>query len=114
MLGANKRRSLFPFTLPVVESFGDGFAVVGDGNKCVYRRTLGHGCLNLTDNVSVIYADDGFDGGTGIAVHDVVLGQHVGRWNDDGTDLVKGEHDDPPFITALQDEHHGVVLTETQ
>ena len=112
MLRTDELRSLFPFALPVVESLGNGFAVVGDGNQRVNCRTLRHGQLDLFGDVGIIHTDDGLHRGTGIAIHDVVLGQHVGGRDDDGTDLMQGEHDHPPLVTALQNQHHRVVLAD--
>ena len=78
------------------------------------RRTLGHGGLYLTDHIFIVDTDDGLHRGTGVAIHDVVLGQHVGGGDDDGTNLVQGQHDHPPLVAALQDQHDGVVLADAQ
>ena len=38
----------------------------------------------------------------------------MGGRNDDGTDLTQGQHNHPPLIAALQDEHHRVVLADAE
>ena len=38
----------------------------------------------------------------------------MGGRNDDGTDLAQGQHDHPPLIAALEDEHHGIVLADAE
>ena len=38
--GLHELRGLLPLTLPVVESLGDGFAVIGDGDILLHRGTL--------------------------------------------------------------------------
>ena len=107
-------RSLLPFALPVAESFRNGFPVIGDGNQRIHRRTLGHSQFDLLCHVWIIHTDNRLDAGSGIAIYDIMLSQHVGSRNDDGSDLTECQHDDPPLVSALQDEHHGVVLADAQ
>ena len=112
MLRTNELGSLHPFGLPVVEPFGDGFAVICHSDEGIHRRTLRHSQFYLLCHIRIIHADDGLDRGTGITIDDVFLRQHVGGRNHDGTNLTKGQHYYPPLVTALQDEHHGVVLAD--
>ena len=93
----------------VVETFGN---IVADGYVLLHRRTLVLGQHNLAGHVGIIHADDGFHRGPRVAVHDVVLGQHVCSGNHDGAQLVQGQHHHPPLVAALQDEHYGVVLAD--
>ena len=88
--------------------------MVGDGNILLHRGTLGHRQLYLADHVGVVDADDGLHRGTGVAVYDVFLRQHVGSRNHDGANLAQGEHYHPPLVAALQNEHHGVVLADAE
>ena len=53
-----KLRSLLPFTLPVAEPFGDGFAMICYGDVLLNRGTIGHSQLDLFCDVSIIYTDD--------------------------------------------------------
>ena len=96
-----------------METLGDGLAVISDGDILLDCRTLVLGGLYLTDDIGIVDADDGLDGGTGVTVHDVVLCQHVSRRDDNGTDLTQGEHHHPPLVAAFQNEHHRVVLANT-
>ena len=43
-----------------------------------------------------------------------MLRQHVGSRNDHGSQLVQGQHDNPPLVATLQDEHHGVALADAK
>ena len=43
-----------------------------------------------------------------------MLGEHMGRGDDDGANLMQGQHHYPPLITALQNKHHGVVLADAE
>ena len=110
--GFHELRCLFPFTLPVVESLRNRFAMIRDGDILLYGGTLRHGGLNLAHHIGVVHTDDGFYTCTGIAVYNVMLCQHVGGGNHDGTDLAEGKHHHPPLIATLQDQHHGVVLAD--
>ena len=112
--GSYELRGLFPFCLPIVESLRNRFAVVGDGDILLHRWTLRHGGLDLTDDIGVVDADDSLDGGAGVTIYDIVLGEHMGRGDDDGTNLMQGQHHYPPLITALQNKHHGVVLADAE
>ena len=112
--GTHEFRSLLPFCLPVMESFWDGLAVIGDGNILFYRGTLWHCQLYLTDHIGIVHTDDSFHRGTGIAIDDIMLCQHMGSRNHDGTDLTEGQHDDPPLIASLQDQHHRIVLANAK
>ena len=94
-------RCLAPFRLPVVETLRDGLAVVGNGDILLHRGTVGLGSLDLTHHVGIVHADDGFHRGAGVTIDDVFLRQHVGGRNDDGTNLVQGQHHYPPFVAAL-------------
>ena len=76
--------------------------------------TLGHGQAYLLGYVGVVDADDGLDRGAGVAIDNVVLGEHVGGGDDHGPQLVQGQHDDPPLIASLEDEHHRVALADAQ
>ena len=38
----------------------------------------------------------------------------MGGGNGHGTQLVQGEHGDPPLQTALQNEHHHIAMTDAQ
>ena len=107
-------RGLLPLALPVVEALRDGLAMIGHSNQSIHRRTFRHGQLDLLRHIGIIHTDNGLDRGTGVTIDDIFLGQHVGGRNHDGTDLAQGEHDDPPLIAALQDEHHGVVLADAK
>ena len=113
-LRLNKLRSLAPLGLPIAEALGDGFAMVGHGNESLHRRTLGHGLLDLLGHIGVVDTDDGLHAGSRVAVHDVMLGEHVCGGNHDGTDLMERQHDDPPLIPTLEDEHDGIVLANSQ
>ena len=88
--------------------------MVGDGNVLLDGGALSLGSLYLADDVGVIYADDGLHRCPGISIYDIMLCQHVGCRNDDGTDFVECQHDDPPLVASLQNQHHGVVLADAQ
>ena len=87
--------------------------MVGDSDILFHRRTLGHCQFNLFCDVSIIHTDDSLDGSTCVAIDNVVLGQHVGGRNDDGTNLTQGQHDNPPLVATLQNQHHRVALADT-
>ena len=86
--GLHKFRSLLPLRLPVMESFRDGLAVIGNRDILLHRRTLVLSSLNLANHVGIVHTDDGLHGSTRVAIYNVVLGQHVGSRNHDGTDFV--------------------------
>ena len=102
-------RRLPPFLPPVAESF-----FVAQCDILFHRRALWHGQLDLTDNIIVVGADDGLHRCTRVSIDVVVLGQHVCCGDDDGANLTQREHDDPPLIVTLQNEHYGVVLADAQ
>ncbi len=119
LVGIDKRRTdkagrLAPLSLPVVEPLGYGLAVVGHRDECLHRGTLRHGLPHLLSHIRVIDTDDGLHTGPRVAVDDVVLGEHVGGRNDYGANLVERQHDDPPLIAPLEDEHDGIVLADAQ
>ena len=97
-----------------MEALGNGLSVVGNGDILLDGRALCLGSLYLADDVGVVYAYDGLDRGTGVTVNDVVLGQHVGGRNDNGTNLAQRQHDYPPLVATFQDEHDRVVLADAQ
>ena len=101
-----KLRSLLPLCLPIMEAF-----FLAKCDILLDGGTLGHSQLDLTDDIIVLSTDDSLDAGTRIAIYDVVLGQHVGSRNYDGTNLTKSQHDNPPLIMTLQNQHHRVILT---
>ena len=43
-----------------------------------------------------------------------MFGEHVGGRNHHGTQLMQGQHDHPPLVAALQNEHHRVVFADAQ
>ena len=88
--------------------------MIGDGDILLHHRALRHSGLNLTHHIGIVHTDDCLYRCTGVAIDDVFLRQHVGCGNDDSANLMQGEHDDPPFIATLQNEHHGVVLANAQ
>ena len=88
--------------------------MIGDGDILFDRRTLGHGQSDLLAHVSIIHADDRLDRGAGVTINNVVLGEHVGGRDDDGTNLTKGQHNNPPFVAAFQYQHHGIALADAQ
>ena len=96
MLWALELRCLPPFILPIVKTFGYWIALAlgcfVNGHQCLHGRTLRHGGLHLLAHVFIIHADDGLNIGTGTAIHDVVLGQHVSGWNHHGTQFAKSQH----------------------
>ena len=65
------------------------------------RGALWCGGFYLTCHIGVVNADDGLYGGSGVAVDDVLLREHVGGGDDDGTDFAQGQHNDPPLVAAL-------------
>ena len=112
--GAHELRCLLPLALPVVESLRNGLAMIGDSDVLLHGGAFRHGGLNLAHHIWVVHTDNGLHRGTGIAIYDVMLCQHVGGRNYDGAYLAEGEHHDPPFIAALQNQHHGVVFADAQ
>ena len=111
--GTHEGGSLDNLCLVITEAFGNGLAMVGDGDVLCHRGTLVLSRLYLADYVGVIHTDDGLDARTCIPIDNVVLGEHVGGWNDDCANLAEGQHHNPPLIAALEYQHHGVTLADT-
>ena len=102
----------FPdFCMPVVEPFRH---VGTNRDEQVYRRTLGHGLLHFAQNVRLAHADDGLHGGCIVAIDDVMAGEHVRSRNRHGPEFVQGKHRNPPFQSALLDEHHHVAAPDVK
>ena len=108
-----KLRRFYYLSLIIAESLGDGLTMISNGDILFYRRTLWHGQANLFADISIIHTDDGLDRGTGITIHNIVFGEHVGCRDDDGANLAKGQHHNPPLVAALQNQHHRVALADT-
>ena len=111
--GSDEFRCLSPFFLPVMESFGDGLTMIRDGDILFDRRALIFCSLYLTHYISIVHTDNRLDGGTGVAVDDVMFRQHVGGWNRNSPNLTQCEHHYPPLIAAFQNQHDRIVLANT-
>ena len=75
--------------------------MISNSDILFHCGTIGFGSLNLTDYIFVVHADDSLDGGTGVAIDNVFLGQHVGGRNNHSTQLVQSQHDNPPFVATF-------------
>ena len=111
MFRANERSAFVPFLHPVVETFRN---IRTDTNQSLYRRTLWHCLFNLLHHVIIAAADDCLHACRIVAVNDVVLGKHVGGRDGYGTQLVETEHGKPPLIVTLQNQHHLIIVTDTE
>ena len=111
MLRTNERSTFVPFLHPVVETFWD---IRTDTNQCLDSRTLWHCLINLLYHVIIAAADDSLHACCIVAVNDVVLGKHVGGRDGYGTQLVETEHGKPPLIVTLQNQHHLIIVTDTE
>ena len=112
--GPHKGRCLLHLGEVVVETLGNGFPVVSDGDILSDRRTFFACGLNLLHHIVVVNANDGFHRSPGVAVNDVVLGEHVRGGNHHGPNLVQCEHHNPPLVAPFQDEHHRVALANAE
>ena len=68
---------------------------------------------SIADTVHV-GADDGFDVRGPDAVLDVVLGEHEGRGDHDGSQLVECDGDVPELVVAFEDRQDHVALPDSQ
>ena len=111
MLRTNERSTFVPFLHPVVETFRD---IRTDTNQCLDSRTLWHCLINLLYHVIIAAADDSLHACCIVAVNDVVLGKHVGGRDGYSAQLVETEHGKPPLIVTLQNQHHLIIVTDTE
>ncbi len=58
--------------------------------------------------------DDGLDRRGIAAVDDILLGKQVGGGDHHGSEFVEREHREPEFIASLEDQHHGVALSDAE
>ena len=104
---AHKFWGLLPFLFPVMETI-----FITQSNILLHGRTLRHGQLDLSDDIIIFCTDDGLNRGTSVTIHDIMLSQHVGSGNNDGSYLTECQHDNPPFIMTFQNQHYRVVLAD--
>ena len=111
MFRANERSAFVPFLHPVVETFRD---IRTDTDQSLDSRTFWHSLINLLYHVIIAAADDSLHACCIVAVNDVVLGKHVGSRDGYGAQLVETEHGKPPLIVTLQNQHHLIIVTDTE
>ena len=111
MFRSNERSAFVPFLHPVVETFRD---IWTDTNQCLDSRTLWHCLVNLLYHVIIAAADDCLHACRIVAVNDVVLGKHVGGRDGYCAQFVETEHGEPPLIVTLQNQHHLIIVTDTE
>ena len=111
MFWANERSAFVPFLHPVVETFRD---IWTDTDQSLDSRTFWHSLINLLYHVIIAAADDSLYACCIVAVNDVVLGKHVGGRDGYGAQLVETEHGKPPLVVTLQNQHHLIIVTDTE
>ena len=111
MFRANERSTFVPFLHPVVETFRD---IWTDTDQCLDSRTLWHCLVDLLYHVIVAAADNRLHACCIVAVNDVVLGKHVSGRDGYGAQLVETEHGKPPLVVTLQNQHHLIIVTDTE
>ena len=111
VVGAHKGRSVLPLLMPVVEPVGH---LGTNRDKSVHRRTLAHGLAHLCEHILLAHTHYSPHACAVVAIHDVVLCEHVRGGYGDGTELMQGKHCKPPLITTFEDNHDHVAMSNAE
>ena len=111
MFRTYKRSCTFHSFMEVFKSFRI-FRTYTD--ELLYAWTFRHCIQNMFGNDFFSRSNNHFDSSGLAAVNDIFLSQQVGSRNHYCPYLVKGNDREPEFITAFQNQHHLVAMSDTQ